>query len=171
MNHSKPYRNCVGLVVINKDGHVFIGKRIDSSLNAWQMPQGGIEASENPEEAGLREMEEEIGTRNVQLIGEMGTWLNYDIPQKLSQRLWNGKYRGQTQKWLAFRFLGSNDEINIKVRSTGKLLDAKINFKNDNFAEVNLKNFEDGISPGQACVFYDQDNNGYKVLGGGWITK
>ena len=117
MSQSKPYRNCVGLVVINKDGHVFIGKRIDSSLNAWQMPQGGIEASENPKEAGLREMEEEIGTRNVQLVGEMGAWLNYDIPQKLSQRLWNGKYRGQTQKWLAFRFLGSNDEINIKTEN------------------------------------------------------
>ena len=90
MNQSKPYRNCVGLVVINKDGQVFIGKRIDSSLNAWQMPQGGIETSENPKEAGLREMEEEIGTQNVQLVGEMETWLNYDIPQKLSQRLWNG---------------------------------------------------------------------------------
>ena len=68
-------------------------------------------------EAGLREMEEEIGTRNVQLVGEMGTWLNYDIPQKLSQRLWNGKYRGQTQKWLAYRFLGTNDEINIKTEN------------------------------------------------------
>ena len=99
MNQSKPYRNCVGLVVINKDGHVFIGKRIDSSLNAWQMPQGGIEASENPKEAGLREMEEEIGTRNVQLVGEMGTWLNYDIPQKLSQRLWNGKYRNRILRY------------------------------------------------------------------------
>ena len=64
-----------------------------------------------------------------------------------------------------------NKNILVKVRSTGKLLDAKINFKNDNFAEVNLKKSEDGISPGQACVFYDQDNKGYKVLGGGWITR
>ena len=111
----KSYRRCVGLVVINKDGLVFVGKRIDSNLNAWQMPQGGIENGESPRNAGLREMKEEIGTNNVKLIGEMDNWLNYDIPQKLSSKLWNGKYRGQTQKWLAFQFLGSDDEININT--------------------------------------------------------
>ena len=111
----KLYRRCVGLVVINKDGLVFVGKRIDSNLNAWQMPQGGIENGESPRNAGLREMKEEIGTNNVKLIGEMDNWLNYDIPQKLSSKLWNGKYRGQTQKWLAFQFLGNDDEININT--------------------------------------------------------
>ena len=116
MNHLKPYRNCVGLLVINKNGDVFIGKRIDSNLNAWQMPQGGIEADEDPKTAGIREMEEEIGTKNAELIGEMSEWLNYDIPENLSHRLWNGKYRGQTQKWLAFKFLGNDSEINIKTK-------------------------------------------------------
>ena len=111
----KSYRRCVGLVVINKDGLVFVGKRIDSNLNAWQMPQGGIEKGESPRNAGLREMKEEIGTNNVKLIGEIDNWLNYDIPQKLSSKLWNGKYRGQTQKWLAFQFLGNDDEININT--------------------------------------------------------
>ena len=111
----KSYRRCVGLVVINKDGLVFVGKRIDSNLNAWQMPQGGIENGESPRNAGLREMKEEIGTNNVKLIGEIDNWLNYDIPQKLSSKLWNGKYRGQTQKWLAFQFLGNDDEININT--------------------------------------------------------
>ena len=111
----KSYRRCVGLVVINKDRLVFVGKRIDSNLNAWQMPQGGIENGESPRNAGLRELKEEIGTNNVKLIGEMDNWLNYDIPQKLSSKLWNGKYRGQTQKWLAFQFLGSDDEININT--------------------------------------------------------
>ena len=74
----KRYRRCVGLVVINKDGLVFVGKRIDSNLNAWQMPQGGIENGESPRNAGLRELKEEIGTNNVKLIGEMDNWLNYD---------------------------------------------------------------------------------------------
>ena len=111
----KLYRRCVGLVVINNDGLVFVGKRIDSNLNAWQMPQGGIENGESPRNAGLRELKEEIGTNNVKLIGEIDNWLNYDIPQKLSSKLWNGKYRGQTQKWLAFQFLGNDDEININT--------------------------------------------------------
>ena len=84
----KRYRRCVGLVVINIDGLVFVGKRIDSNLNAWQMPQGGIENGESPRNAGLREMKEEIGTNNVKLIGEMDNWLNYDIPQKLSSKLY-----------------------------------------------------------------------------------
>ena len=111
----KRYRRCVGLVVINKDGLVFVGKRIDSNLNAWQMPQGGIEKGESPRDAGLREMKEEIGTNNVKLIGEIDNWLNYDIPQKLSSKLWNGKYRGQKQKWFIMKFIGNNDEINIET--------------------------------------------------------
>ena len=81
------------------------------------MPQGGIEPGEDPHVAGLREMEEEIGTKNVEYLDEINSWLNYDIPSNLSEKLWNGKYRGQTQKWLAYRFLGKNDEINIKTKN------------------------------------------------------
>ena len=117
MTQLKPYRNCVGLVVINREGNVFVGKRIDSNFNAWQMPQGGIEPGEDPKAAGIREMLEEIGTKNVELIGEIDEWLNYDIPEKLSHRLWNGKYKGQTQKWLAFKFLGGDHEINIQTKN------------------------------------------------------
>ena len=117
MHQSKPYRKCVGLVIINNNNKIFVGKRIDSNLNAWQMPQGGIELGEDPLIAGLREMEEEIGTKNVEYLDEINSWLNYDIPLNLSKKLWNGKYRGQTQKWLAYRFLGKNDEINIKTKN------------------------------------------------------
>ena len=86
MHQSKPYRKCVGLVIINKDNKIFVGKRIDSNLNAWQMPQGGIEQGENPLVAGLREMEEEIGTKNVEYLDEINSWLNYDIPSNLFQK-------------------------------------------------------------------------------------
>jgi putative (di)nucleoside polyphosphate hydrolase len=152
MNHLKPYRNCVGLLVINKNGDVFIGKRIDSNLNAWQMPQGGIEADEDPKTAGIREMEEEIGTKNAELIGEMSEWLNYDIPENLSHRLWNGKYRGQTQKWLAFKFLGDDSEINIKTKvpefkewkweNHKNLPSLAVPFKRDIYKKV-IKEFEE----------------------------
>ena len=114
---NKPYRPCVGLLVINDEGLVFAGKRLDSHSNAWQMPQGGIEKGESIFEAGLREMKEEIGTNNVFFIGEMGEWLNYDIPINLINRLWGGKYRGQTQKWLAYKFLGEDREININTKN------------------------------------------------------
>jgi putative (di)nucleoside polyphosphate hydrolase len=152
MSHFKPYRNCVGLLVLNKNGNVFIGKRIDSNLNAWQMPQGGIEPDEDPKSAGIREMEEEIGTSNAELIGEMNEWLNYDIPEKLSRRLWNGKYRGQTQKWLAFKFLGHDSEINIKTKDPEfkewrwenhkNLPDLAVPFKRDIYKKV-IKEFEE----------------------------
>ena len=155
MNHLKPYRNCVGLLVINKNGDVFIGKRIDSNLNAWQMPQGGIEDDEDPKTAGIREMEEEIGTKNAELIGEMSEWLNYDIPENLSHRLWNGKYRGQTQKWLAFKFLGDDSEINIKTKvpefkewkweNHKNLPSLAVPFKRDIYKKV-IKEFEELFS-------------------------
>jgi len=155
MNHLKPYRNCVGLLVLNKNGDVFIGKRIDSNLNAWQMPQGGIEADEDPKTAGIREMEEEIGTKNAELIGEMSEWLNYDIPENLSHRLWNGKYKGQTQKWLAFKFLGDDSEINIKTKvpefkewkweNHKNLPSLAVPFKRDIYKKV-IKEFEELFS-------------------------
>ena len=146
MHQSKPYRKCVGLVIINKDNKIFVGKRIDSNLNAWQMPQGGIEPGENPLVAGLREMEEEIGTKNVEYLDEINSWLNYDIPSNLSEKLWNGQYRGQTQKWLAYRFLGKNDEINIKTKNPefiewkwilpDKLPEVIVNFKKEMYIKL-----------------------------------
>ena len=109
----RPYRPCVGIILLNGDGHVFVGQRIDSSVEAWQMPQGGIDEGETPLQAGMREMLEEVGTNNAVQIGECPGWLDYDIPAELADRLWAGRYRGQTQKWLVFRFSGNDSEIDI----------------------------------------------------------
>lgn len=109
----RPYRPCVGIVLINHNNHVLVGQRLDNMVEAWQMPQGGIEDGETPIEAGFREMGEEIGTNKADFIAEHPAWLNYDIPLEIANRLWQGKYRGQSQKWLAFRFTGTDDDINI----------------------------------------------------------
>lgn len=109
----RPYRPCVGIVLLNTQNHVLVGQRRDNMVEAWQMPQGGIEDGESPIEAGFREMEEEIGTNKAEFIAEHPDWLNYDIPLEIANRLWHGTYRGQSQKWLAFRFTGSDDDINI----------------------------------------------------------
>lgn len=108
-----PYRPCVGVMLLNRDGLVFVGKRIDQTVEGWQMPQGGIDGSETPAEAAARELEEEIGTRNVRLLGEYPEWLCYDLPAHLLGVALRGRYRGQKQKWLAMRFLGDDGELNI----------------------------------------------------------
>jgi putative (di)nucleoside polyphosphate hydrolase len=108
-----PYRPAVGMMLLNRDGLVFVGKRIDQTQEAWQMPQGGIDAGEDPKAAALRELEEEIGTRNVELLREHPGWLLYDLPTHLLGVAWEGKYRGQRLKWLALRFLGHDSEINV----------------------------------------------------------
>lgn len=113
--NDRPYRPCVGIVLVNKDGHVLVGQRLDNSVEAWQMPQGGIDEGETPLDAGFREMLEEVGTNDASFIAEHPSWLDYDIPEALANRLWNGKYRGQTQKWMLFRFNGSDADINIQT--------------------------------------------------------
>ncbi|HEY2069371.1 MAG TPA: RNA pyrophosphohydrolase [Rhizomicrobium sp.] len=108
-----PYRPCVGVMLFNADGSVFVGKRIDQTVEGWQMPQGGIDGDETPEEAALRELKEEIGTNNASLLREMDEWLAYDLPAHLLGIALHGRYRGQRQKWLAMRFNGNNSEINV----------------------------------------------------------
>ena len=108
-----PYRPAVGMMLLNRDGLVFVGKRIDQAQEAWQMPQGGIDDGEDPKTAALRELEEEIGTRNVELLREHPDWLLYELPPHLLGVVWEGKYRGQRLKWLAMRFLGRDSEINV----------------------------------------------------------
>jgi putative (di)nucleoside polyphosphate hydrolase len=113
-----PYRPCVGIVVFNRDGLALIGRRIDGPehvdlTHAWQMPQGGIDAGEEPWPAALRELHEETNIRSVERLGEIAEWLNYDIPPDLIGQAWNGRYRGQTQKWFAVRFTGEESEIDI----------------------------------------------------------
>lgn len=109
-----PYRPCVGIMLINKEGHIFVARRVDTP-GAWQMPQGGIDPGESPAVAALRELEEEIGTGKAVLLAESNQWLSYDLPPNLLGKVWGGKYRGQTQKWVACRFTGSDADINLET--------------------------------------------------------
>ena len=99
-------------MLLSRTGQVWVGRRIDTP-DAWQMPQGGIDTGEEPAAAALRELCEEIGSDNVALLGEADGWLKYDLPPALAATAWGGKYRGQMQKWFAFRFLGADDEFDI----------------------------------------------------------
>ena len=120
-----PHRPCVGIVLVNKDGLVWIGRRLpkwseDKSAFIWQMPQGGIDADEEARAAALRELEEETGVRSVEVIGESAGWLTYDLPDHLLGVALKGKYRGQTQKWFVMRFRGDDAEICIAARNGHK---------------------------------------------------
>ena len=110
-----PYRPCVGVMLINPAGLILAGRRIDSTAEAWQMPQGGIDEGEKPRTAALRELWEETGVTAdlVELVEKAKGWVTYDLPPELLGRVWGGKYRGQRQKWFLFRFLGSDDQVNI----------------------------------------------------------
>ncbi len=107
------YRPCVGIFLLNREGQVFVGRRLDTPLDAWQMPQGGIDPGEDPLGAGFREMREEIGTDKASLLKESRVWRAYDLPPELARRLWGGRYRGQTQRWLAFRFEGEDADVRL----------------------------------------------------------
>lgn len=107
------YRRGVGIMLINQAELVFVAQRLDMAEEAWQMPQGGIEEGETPTEAAMRELAEEIGTNDVEIIAETAGWLDYDLPPDLASRLWGGRYRGQTQKWFACRFLGRDADIRL----------------------------------------------------------
>ena len=107
-----PYRQCAGIVLFNREGKVFVGKRLDQTGSAWQLPQGGIEKEEAPRTAALRELEEETGARSVTVLAEASKWLTYELPDELISKVWNGKYRGQRQKWFAMQFTGDEEEIN-----------------------------------------------------------
>jgi putative (di)nucleoside polyphosphate hydrolase len=115
---SLPYRPCVGVMVINHAGRVFIGKRREGpehvdATHSWQMPQGGVDKGEDTYKAALRELREETNIRSVERLGEIAEWLSYDIPRDIVGQAWKGKYRGQKQKWYALRFTGSDGEIDV----------------------------------------------------------
>ena len=112
----RPYRLGVGIVLFNTDKKVFVGKRKDTP-DAWQFPQGGIDKGEEPLDAAWREMGEEIGTNNAQLIAQSSEWLGYDLPEDLANKSWGGKFRGQKQLWFAFRCTGTDADINLEVHT------------------------------------------------------
>lgn len=117
-----PYRPCVGIMLLNGWDQVFVARRIDQSRSgrddqAWQMPQGGIDAGETPRQAALRELAEETGIRDAEILAESDEWLAYDLPDHLIGRLWRGRYRGQTQKWFAARFTGDDSAINLEAHN------------------------------------------------------
>ena len=142
----RPYRPCVGIMLINKDGLVLIAQRIDQRAEAWQMPQGGVEDDETPSQAAMRELEEEIGTNRAEIIAESEAWIPYDLPRDLADKVWRGRFRGQTQKWFAMRFLGKDEDINLataepefdawKWTPLANLTDVAAHFKRENYRQV-----------------------------------
>ena len=112
-----PYRRNVGVMLVNQDNHVFVGQRLDSKSPAWQMPQGGIDEGEPPQDAALRELEEETGVHRALVTVEAETegWVSYDLPHDLVPNIWKGRFRGQEQKWFLMRFHGDDAQVNIVV--------------------------------------------------------
>ena len=113
-----PYRPCVGIMLLNRQGLVFIGRRTDGpehvdATHVWQMPQGGVDLEEDPYPAALRELHEETNIKSVERLAAIDDWLTYDIPREILSQAWKGRYRGQTQKWFALRFTGDDREIDV----------------------------------------------------------
>jgi putative (di)nucleoside polyphosphate hydrolase len=152
-----PYRAGVGIMLINKQNHVFVAKRIDMKAEAWQMPQGGIDEGETPEAAAMRELQEETGTNKASLIAKSNGWYHYDLPDDLIPIIWGGRYRGQKQRWFVMRFHGVDADINIQTPDPefsewkwveGKMLpDLIVPFKRDLYAAL-VEEFKDHLIAG-----------------------
>ena len=144
-----PLRSGVGIVVLNKENKVFIARRMDNPKNYWQMPQGGVDHDEDYLFAAYRELREETGIKNVELIKELDGFTTYKLPTNLLGIIWKGKYKGQKQKWFVMRFLGNDDEINIKTKrpefldwkwiELDKITDLVVKFKLDVYKEIKKK--------------------------------
>ena len=111
-----PLRIGVGVIVLNPNNKVFVGKRKDNPVDKWQMPQGGVDPGETFLEAMKRELKEETSIKNIEVLKELDYWLEYELPKNLIGIIWKGKYRGQKQKWFIARFLGSDNEINLNTK-------------------------------------------------------
>ena len=111
-----PLRKGVGIVLLNSNNKVFVGKRIDNPINLWQMPQGGVDKNEDSFQAACRELREETGIKSIKLMKEINYFLTYELPENLLGKIWKGKYRGQKQKWFVMKFIWKESEINIKTK-------------------------------------------------------
>ena len=143
----KQYRKCVGMMILNNNNEILVGRRIDHPSGYWQMPQGGIDKKEIPEEAVWREMMEEIGTNKATLVHTSSQWLNYDIPVDTLKVLpWGDIYSGQTQKWFVFHFTGEDRDINVETENPefnewkwikhNELIDSAVPFKKNIYEKV-----------------------------------
>ena len=115
-NKILPLRTGVGIIVLNSQNKIFVGKRKDNPFDKWQMPQGGVDLDEPLLQAMKRELLEETSIKNIEVLKEFDQWLEYELPEKLVGKIWKGKYRGQKQKWFVVKFLGTDDEININTK-------------------------------------------------------
>lgn len=142
----RPYRPCVGIMLFNAAGKIFVGNRIDVAGEHWQMPQGGIDDGETADQAAWRELREEVGTGKAELLAVSAGWLSYDLPEDLSRRVWQGRYRGQTQRWFAFRFTGDDGDIDLDAHKAefdawrwadiAELCDMAIPFKRSVYSQI-----------------------------------
>ena len=147
--YNLPLRSGVGIVVLNRENKVFVAKRIDNPKNFWQMPQGGVDEGEDFLKAAFRELEEETSIKSVELIKELDGTITYELPDRLLGLIWKGKYRGQKQKWFLMRFVGADNEINIKTKhpeflewkwvELDKITDLVVDFKLHVYKEVKDK--------------------------------
>jgi putative (di)nucleoside polyphosphate hydrolase len=153
------YRLGVGVMLMNASGLIFVGRRIDTDGQAWQMPQGGIDSDEDPRKAALRELKEETGTADAAILAETPDWLSYDLPEDLRRRVWSGRYKGQRQKWFLMRFLGSDADIDLEADDhpefsawrwapAAEVPDLIVPFKRDLYRAV-LGIFQDRIGPAE----------------------
>ena len=144
-----PLRIGVGIVLLNNENKVFVAKRIDNPKNFWQMPQGGIDKDEDFLSAAYRELEEETSIKSVELIKQLNGILTYELPDHLLGIIWKGKYRGQKQKWFLMRFIGNENEINVKTKKPEfldwkwleieKITDTVVDFKLDVYKQIKEK--------------------------------
>ena len=155
MLNKLPMRQGVGIIVLNQNNKVFVGKRKDNPIDKWQMPQGGIDNNETPLKAMKRELEEETSITKIKVLKEIENYTEYELPPNLLGKIWKGKFRGQKQKWFIVKFIGNESEINLKTKHPefiewkwidyNLLPDVIVHFKKKVYEKfkIELKNFID----------------------------